>query len=66
MSKIIDEPDDDFSVGLRIKILDGPWVGFAGVIYSIDLEKKMVVVMINFWGKDTPVELSFTQIKPFT
>jgi transcriptional antiterminator NusG len=66
MGKDITNQDDDRSLGQKIEILDGPWIGFKGVITSIDLQKKKVMVIINFWGKDTPVELNFTQIEPST
>jgi transcriptional antiterminator NusG len=66
MSKIIDDTDGDFCLGQRIKIIDGPWNEFTGVITGIDQGKKKVVVKINFWGRDTPVELNLTQIEPLS
>jgi hypothetical protein len=66
MSKIIGDPHGDFYLGQRIKIIDGPWIEFTGVIAGIDQIKKKVVVKINFWGKDTPVELNSAQIEPLS
>jgi transcriptional antiterminator NusG len=66
MSKIDGEPDDDFYVGQRVKILEGAWIDFTGVISNIELEKKKAKILINFWGKDTSVELEFNQIKPLS
>jgi transcriptional antiterminator NusG len=64
MKEDIRDPGEDWPNHQKIEIIDGPWVGFTGVIYSIDVEKKKVVVKINFWGRDTPVELTFNQIRP--
>jgi transcription termination/antitermination protein NusG len=63
MNEDIGIPDNDWSINQEIKIIDGPFVGFKGVINFIDLKKKKVRVKINLWGRDTPVELSFLQIK---
>ena len=56
--------EDNWSINQKIEIIDGPWNEFKGVISSIDRDKKKVVVMVDFWGKATPVELSYSQIKP--
>jgi len=56
--------EDNWSINQEIEIIDGPWAAFKGVIYVIDREKKKVRVKLNFWGKDTLVELDFPQIKP--
>jgi transcriptional antiterminator NusG len=57
-------PDDNGSMFQEIKIIEGPFAGFKGAIHFIDREKMIVRVMIDFWGRDTPVELSFSQIRP--
>jgi transcriptional antiterminator NusG len=64
MGEYISDLDDNWSINQRIEIIDGPFVGFKGVIYLIDREKKRLRVKINFYGRDTPVELNFSQIKP--
>jgi transcription termination/antitermination protein NusG len=64
MDEYISNLDDDLSVNQKVEILDGPFAGFIGVVYSIDRVKHKVVVKVNFWGKDTPVEVSFYQVKP--
>jgi transcription antitermination factor NusG len=64
MDKNIGYSDDDLSVNQKVELLAGPFAGFKGIIYSIDRIKNTVVVKINFWGKDTQVELYFHQVKP--
>lgn len=64
MDKYKGYSDDDLSVNQKVEILDGPFAGFRGVIYSIDRANNKVVVKVNFWGKDTQVELYLYQVKP--
>ena len=53
----------DFQLGDRIKITDGPFKDFEGKISEIDEEKGKVKVLVNMFGRDTPVELDSLQIK---
>jgi transcriptional antiterminator NusG len=53
----------DVSVGEPVKIIDGPFKDFDGKVNSIDEEKGKVKVLVNMFGRETPVELDFLQIK---
>lgn len=53
----------DFQVGDNVMVLDGPFVNYDGLINAIDEEKGKVKVLITIFGRETPVELDFTQIK---
>jgi len=53
----------DVKVGDRIKITDGPFKDFDGKVSEIDEEKGKVKVLVNMFGRDTPVELDSLQIK---
>lgn len=55
--------DVDFSLSDPVTILDGPFVNYDGVISNVDEEKGKVKVMITIFGRETPVELDFTQVK---
>jgi len=55
--------DHGLEVGKEIEIIGGPFVGFSGVIDSIDEDNKRLVVMVSIFGRMTPVELNFDQIK---
>lgn len=52
-----------FSVGEAVKIIDGPFSEFLGSIESIDEEKGKVRVLVSIFGRETPVELDFLQVK---
>lgn len=53
----------DVEVGDTIGIVSGPFAESFGVIKEINYNKKIVVVMISIFGRETPVELDFNQIK---
>lgn len=53
----------DFAVGSEVDITDGPFAGFVGIIEKIDEENERVTVMVSIFGRMTPVELGFNQIK---
>ncbi|MDO8500133.1 MAG: transcription termination/antitermination protein NusG [bacterium] len=53
----------DVSVGDSVKITDGPFKDFDGKISEIDEEKGKIKVLISMFGRNTPVELDFLQIK---
>ncbi len=52
-----------FAVNDAVKIVDGPFADFIGKIDSVDGEKGKVKVLVSIFGRETPVELDFLQIK---
>ena len=52
-----------FKVGERVRIVDGPFNDFRGVVAEIDMERTKVRVMVSFFGRETPVELDFLQVE---
>jgi len=53
----------DVQVGDRVKIADGPFKDFDGKVSEVDTEKGRVKVLVTIFGRETPVELDFLQIK---
>jgi transcriptional antiterminator NusG len=53
---------EPFILGETVKIIDGPFNSFSGVIDEINLEKKKLMVIVKIFGRRTPVELSFVQV----
>ena len=53
----------DVVVGETVKIIDGPFKDFDGKVDKIDEEKGTIKVLVNMFGRETPVELDFLQIK---
>ena len=52
-----------FSRGERVKVIDGPFTDFTGVVDDINSEKGKVRVLVSFFGRETPVELDFLQVQ---
>lgn len=52
-----------FIVGETVKVVDGPFNSFSGVIEEINEEKKKLKVMVKIFGRKTPLELTFMQVE---
>ena len=52
-----------FEPGEVVRVIDGPFNDFRGVVAEIDMERTKVRVMVNFFGRETPVELDFLQVE---
>ena len=52
-----------FKPGERVRIIDGPFNDFRGTVSEIDMDRAKVRVMVNFFGRETPVELDFLQVE---
>ncbi len=53
----------EFTIGQAVRIVDGPFTDFEGVVDEIDQEKGKVRVLVSFFGRETPIELDFMQIE---
>ena len=55
--------DVPYVVDETVKVVDGPFSGFSGVIEEINAEKHKLKVMVKIFGRKTPLELSFMQVE---
>lgn len=53
----------DFTTGEVVSIIDGPFKGFDGAINEVDEQKGKIKVLVNMFGRETPVELDGLQVK---
>ena len=58
------EVSPDYAVGDNVQIMNGPLEGFIGIVEGIDTDAKKVNVKVSMFGRETPAELDFTQVKP--
>jgi transcriptional antiterminator NusG len=56
------KPKIDFELGETVRVKEGPFADFSGQIAEINEDQLKVKVLVNIFGRETPVELEFTQI----
>lgn len=58
-----EEMNIPYVVGETVKVIDGPFNSFSGIIEDIDEAKKKLKVMVKIFGRKTPLELNFMQVE---
>ena len=58
-------PEVDYEIGDSVRIINGPLESFIGTVVEINHEKKKVSLSVSMFGRETPVELDFTQVMSY-
>ena len=53
----------DYDVDEQVQVMNGPFEGFTGTVKEINKEKHKVKVLVSMFGRETPVELEFSQVQ---
>jgi transcription termination/antitermination protein NusG len=57
-------PESKYRVGEHVRVVDGPFNGFTGVVDETHPERGKLKVMVSIFGRATPVELDYLQVQP--
>jgi len=58
-------PKQNFSVGENVKIIEGPFDGFTGAIEEVNVDKSVLRISVEIFGRSTPVEIEYGQVEKF-
>lgn len=62
-TELVEEIDIPFMVNETVKVTDGPFSGFSGIIEEVNNEKHSLKVTVKIFGRNTALELNFTQVE---